>query len=58
MCHEYEALWWRDRAEDVARRKAAQPSPANIFKPRPEPEPAATPHAEVKADEREPVPAE
>jgi hypothetical protein len=57
MCHEYEA-WWL-RPEDVARRKAERPSPADIFQPKPEPEVAATsPRPEVKADEKELVPAE
>lgn len=56
MCHEYEAWWWR--AEDAARRKTERSSPADLLKPKPEPGIAAAPRPEVKANEKELVPAE
>jgi hypothetical protein len=56
MCHEYEAWWWQ--AEDAARKRGERPSPTDIAKPKPRPETAAAPRPEVKAGEKELVPAE
>ena len=55
MCHEYEAWWWAERP--AQKKKVAEPPSVDMARPAFRPEAAASP-PEVKADDKELVPAE